>query len=84
MVYPSAVHTRFEHSIGTYHLAGLLTKHLQNIQAQEEAVPIAKAKDEAINVSETEAKAQEKAETKVKRERITAKDVLCVQVNKSY
>ncbi|CAN0417116.1 unnamed protein product [Lampetra fluviatilis] len=28
-VYPSAVHTRFEHSIGTAHLAGQLVRHLK-------------------------------------------------------
>src|SRR3990172_11954824 len=28
-VYPSATHTRFEHSIGVYHLAGHVTNNLQ-------------------------------------------------------
>ncbi len=29
LVYPGANHTRFEHSLGAYHLAGLLASHLQ-------------------------------------------------------
>ena len=31
-IYPSANHTRFEHCIGTSHLAGLLIKHLRESQ----------------------------------------------------
>ena len=30
MVFPSATHTRFEHSIGVSHLAGLMVQHLRN------------------------------------------------------
>ncbi|XP_025116251.1 deoxynucleoside triphosphate triphosphohydrolase SAMHD1-like [Pomacea canaliculata] len=33
-VYPAAVHTRFEHSIGVYHLAGMLMKSLQARQPE--------------------------------------------------
>ncbi|XP_025116187.1 deoxynucleoside triphosphate triphosphohydrolase SAMHD1-like [Pomacea canaliculata] len=33
-VYPAAVHTRFEHSIGVYHLAGMLIKSLQERQEE--------------------------------------------------
>lgn len=29
-VYPSALHTRFEHSIGTYHIANLMTNAIKN------------------------------------------------------
>jgi HD superfamily phosphohydrolase len=31
-VYPSATHSRFEHSVGTSHLAGLLINHLKVTQ----------------------------------------------------
>ena len=31
-IYPSATHTRKEHSIGVCHLAGLMVKHLRNAQ----------------------------------------------------
>ena len=34
-VYPSAVHTRKEHSIGTAHLAGTMVRHLRTVQRHE-------------------------------------------------
>ncbi|KAL0151862.1 hypothetical protein M9458_052863, partial [Cirrhinus mrigala] len=34
LVYPSATHTRFEHSIGVAHLAGCLVKRLQEKQPE--------------------------------------------------
>ena len=34
LVYPSANHTRFEHSIGVAHLAGIMIKHLQQNQPE--------------------------------------------------
>lgn len=33
-VYPCAQHTRFEHSLGTYHLAGVLTRKFRAKQPE--------------------------------------------------
>ena len=35
-VFPSATHTRFEHSIGVSHLAGLTMESLKNAQPENE------------------------------------------------
>lgn len=35
LVYPSANHTRFEHSLGVYHLARRATTHLEGVSARE-------------------------------------------------
>ena len=36
LIYPSANHTRFEHSIGVYHLAGVMLKNIQKNQPELE------------------------------------------------
>ena len=45
MIFPSANHTRFSHSIGTYHIMGLIIKHFEkdfkNIKMSEENKKIA-------------------------------------------
>lgn len=33
-VFPCATNSRFEHCIGTYHLAGLVMRHLQSTQPE--------------------------------------------------
>lgn len=35
-IYPTAVHTRYEHSLGTYHLAGELISTIANLHNQQE------------------------------------------------
>ncbi|MGC8870771.1 MAG: HD domain-containing protein [Brevinematia bacterium] len=41
LVYPSAVHTRFEHSIGTYHIAGLMAHKLDFKKEEVENIQLA-------------------------------------------
>jgi len=41
LVYPSAVHTRFEHSIGVYHIAGLMAERLNFDKERREIVQLA-------------------------------------------
>ena len=35
-VFPTAVHTRYEHSLGTYHLTGMLLEKIKNFQPELE------------------------------------------------
>lgn len=50
-VFPSALHTRFEHSIGTYHLAGLL---VNSIKKYKFIIPKLKNEKEKLSKGEVE------------------------------
>ncbi|XP_055890962.1 deoxynucleoside triphosphate triphosphohydrolase SAMHD1-like isoform X4 [Biomphalaria glabrata] len=66
-VFPGATHTRFEHALGTYHLAG---KFLRSLREYHTEVPMKKKKTTTV--------AEE--DDKMEISDISDKDILCVEI----